>query len=95
MLFKTRCNINYYRFTSFFIHYSFTLTNVYNFCADGSCTLPVDWNGAWLDSEKDSMSFEPAANRITSGWSISAFNNTVSAWTCHNDNATQNYLLFK
>ncbi|XP_078323061.1 uncharacterized protein LOC144622289 [Crassostrea virginica] len=95
MLFKTRCNINYYRFTSFFIHYSFTLTNVYNFCSDGSCTLPVDWNGAWLDSEKDSLSFEPAANRIASGWSISAFNNTVSAWTCHNDNATQNYLLFK
>nr|XP_022322382.1 uncharacterized protein LOC111123938 isoform X5 [Crassostrea virginica] len=72
-----------------------TLTMTSYESCHGSCTLPVDWNGAWLDSEKDSLSFEPAANRIASGWSISAFNNTVSAWTCHNDNATQNYLLFK
>lgn len=62
---------------------------------DGSCTLPSDWNGAWLDTEKDSISFDFSTNRVTNGWSISAYNNTVTSWTCHNDNVTNNYLLFK
>ena len=60
------------------------------------CSLPVEWDGEWHDSsdtERD-ITFT-RSNRYVEGWKHMLNLDTVTSWTCVDQDTSNNLLLFK
>lgn len=62
---------------------------------DGSCVLPLDWDGKWYDSGNGNITFDNSTSTISSGWSLTTHGSTLNSWTCMTSNSTGNLLLFR
>ncbi|KAK3097990.1 hypothetical protein FSP39_015096 [Pinctada imbricata] len=56
----------------------------------GSCSLPSGWTNSWYDSGMADVTFSGSG---LTGWDITAFDDSVTSWTCQTGNTE--YLLFK
>lgn len=63
--------------------------------SDGSCVLPLHWDGKWYDSGNGNITFENSTSTISSGWSLTTHGSTLNSWTCLASNSTGNLLLFR
>ncbi|XP_078324037.1 uncharacterized protein LOC144622549 [Crassostrea virginica] len=61
-----------------------------------SCSLPAEWDGEWHDSsdtERD-ITFTRSSNYIV-GWKHTSYSDTITSWTCVDQDTSNNLLLFK
>jgi hypothetical protein len=61
-----------------------------------SCTLPLEWDGEWHDSSDTTqdITFTRSDNYVV-GWDHRVFEDTVTSWTCVEDDPSNNLLLFQ
>lgn len=96
---------NFQKFNSYKSEYNFFLRNglsLPNICvlfhllqSDGTCVLPLHWDGKWYDSGNGNITFENSTSTISSGWSLTTHGSTFNSWTCLASNSTGNLLLFR
>ena len=61
-----------------------------------SCSLPVEWDGEWHDSSdtEQDITFNRSSNYVV-GWKHTAYSDTITSWTCVDQDTSNNLLLFK
>ncbi|XP_078324139.1 uncharacterized protein LOC144622557 [Crassostrea virginica] len=61
-----------------------------------SCSLPVEWDGEWHDSSdtEQDITFTRSSNYVV-GWKHTAYSDTITSWTCVDQDTSNNLLLFK
>ncbi|XP_078324131.1 uncharacterized protein LOC111125499 isoform X3 [Crassostrea virginica] len=74
-----------------------TLTfSSYGECRVERCSLPVEWDGEWHDSSdtEQDITFSRSSSYVE-GWKHTGFLDTVTSWTCVDQDTSNNLLLFK
>ncbi|XP_078324120.1 uncharacterized protein LOC111125508 [Crassostrea virginica] len=61
-----------------------------------SCSLPVEWDGEWHDSSdtEQDITFTRSSSYVV-GWKHIAYSDTITSWTCVDQDTFNNLLLFK
>ena len=61
-----------------------------------SCSLPVEWDGEWHDSSdtEQDITFTRSSNYVV-GWKHTIYADTITSWTCIDQDTSNNLLLFK
>ena len=61
-----------------------------------SCSLPVEWDGEWHDSSdtEQDITFSRSSSYVE-GWKHTGFLDTITSWTCVDQDTSNNLLLFK
>ncbi|CAC5362412.1 unnamed protein product [Mytilus coruscus] len=72
----------------FFIWISLTVKS-----SECTCSLPTEWDGTWYDSYRGDVVFDHNNAQVTSGWTLSSYSSSVSAFTCVTEDT--GYYLFK
>ena len=89
---------NIFSFTQFvdFFYNSFIPIAILCFTERESCSLPVEWDGEWHDSSdtEQDITFTRSSSYVV-GWKHKAFSDTITSWTCMDQNTSNNLLLFK
>lgn len=62
---------------------------------DGNCIFPSTWNSTWYDSSMGDVIMSNSSSAITSGWTVTAYSEPVTSWTCVSENASDSIMLFK
>ena len=61
-----------------------------------SCTLPTEWDGEWHDSSETTkdITFTHSDNYVV-GWTHQIYSDSMTSWTCLDEDSSNNLLLFK
>ena len=61
-----------------------------------SCSLPVEWDGKWHDSSdtEQDITFS-RSSRYVEGWKHTIYLDTITSWTCVDQDTSNNLLLFE
>lgn len=62
---------------------------------DGNCIFPSTWNSTWYDSSMGDVIMSNSSSAITSGWTVTAYSEPVTSWTCVSENTSDSIMLFK
>ena len=60
------------------------------------CSFPVEWDGEWHDSSdiEQDITFTRSSSYVE-GWKHTIFLDTITSWTCVDQETSNNLLLFK